>query len=154
MILDMLTYTVSVSQFFRGFMIVNLVFSPLSILLCFYLTIMGASNPNNPGFLRSLGITVGFIYGIPFLVLLWLISFGKMFDFLFWTVPFATPTVTCIGIFISSILFVIAGNIFVDNLFQFKQGNYSISVYALVFIIVYVVILYFFSKISLPWSII
>jgi len=50
-----------------------------------------------------------------------------------------------------AVLFVVAGNIFIDNLYQFRQGNYSISFFALLITLVYAVVVYFSAKIPITW---
>jgi len=151
MIKDALTYTMAVSAFIRGFIILNLILSPLTLLITLFVAVMGGGNPDKPGFLRSFGITAGFIYGTPLGALIWLISLGKVFDFMLRIVPITTPAVSCSGIFIAAVLFVVAGNIFIDNLFQFRQGNYGISFFALLITLLYAVVVYFSAKIPITW---
>jgi len=151
MIKDAFTYTIAVSVFVRGFIIFNLILSPLTVLMSFFIATMGAANPDKPGFLRSLGITAGFIYGTPLGVLIWLIAVGKVFDFVLQIAAITTPAVSCTGIVIAAVLFVVAGNIFIDNLYQFRQGNYSISFFALLITLVYAVVVYFSAKIPITW---
>ncbi len=151
MIKDALTHTIAVSVFVRGFIIFNLILFPLTVLMSFFIATMGAANPDKPGFLRSFGITAGFVYGTPLVALIWLIALGKVFDFVLQIVPIATPVVSCTGIVIAAVLFVIAGNIFIDNLYQFRQGNYGISFFALLMTLVYAVIVYFSAKIPITW---
>ncbi len=141
----------AVSELVKGYLILNLILSPLTVLLTFFIAVMGGGNPDKPGFMRSLGITAGFIYGTPLGVLIWLIVLGKLFDFILRPAKIAGPNVSCFGIFLAAVLFVIAGNIFIDNLYQFKQGNYRISLFALLIILVYVISVYFSAKISIPW---
>ncbi len=62
-----------------------------------------------------------------------------------------TLDVSCLGIVIAAVLFVVAGNIFVDNLYQFRQGNYAISFFALFFTLLYAVMVYFSGKIRISW---
>jgi len=147
----MMTYMVAVPELVKGFLILNIILSPLTVLLTLFIAVMGGGNPDKPGFMRSLGITAGFIYGTPLGVLIWLIVLGKLFDFILGLAKISSPNVSCFGIFLAAVLFVIAGNIFIDNLYQFKQGNYRISLFALLIILVYVISVYFSAKISIPW---
>jgi len=147
----MMTYTVAVPELVKGFLILNIILSPLTVLLTLFIAVMGGGGPDKPGFMRSLGITAGFIYGTPLGVLIWLIVLGKLFDFILGPAKISSPNVSCFGIFLAAVLFVIAGNIFIDNLYQFKQGNYRISLFALLIILVYVIGVYFSAKISIPW---
>ncbi len=141
---------VAVPELVKGFLILNIILSPLTVLLTFFIAVMGGGGPDKIGFMRSLGITAGFIYGTPLGVLIWLIVLGKLSDFILGPAKIASPNVSCFGIFLAAVLFVIAGNIFIDNLYQFKQGNYRISLFALLIILVYVISVYFSAKISIP----
>ena len=140
-----------ISEFFKGFIILNLILSPLTLLITLFIAVMGGGNPNKPGFLNSFGITAGFIYGTPLGVLMWLVVLGKFSDFIFRIAPLTTPHVSYLGIVIAAMLFVVAGNIFIDHLYQFKKGNYSISFFALFVTILYAVIVYFSAKINISW---
>ncbi|MBD2326876.1 hypothetical protein [Alkalinema sp. FACHB-956] len=142
---------IAVSELLKGLIILNLLLSPLTLCLTFYIAIMGGSNPDSPGFLRSFGITTGFIYGTPIGLLVWLIAMGKLFDLIFQIAPIVHPSVSCLSIFIAAVLFVIVGNVFIDHLYQLKQGNYMISIVALLMILLYTITLYFSAKIPIPW---
>jgi hypothetical protein len=84
-------------------------------------------------------------------ILLWLIGFSKIFDVILQFNPMTVATVSWFSLILAAIALVIAGNIFVDHLYQFKQGNYSISVFTLAIIIGYIVVIYFAAKISTKW---
>lgn len=142
---------IAVSELLKGLIILNLLLSPLTLCLTFYIAIMGGSNPDSPGFLRSFGITAGFIYGTPIGLLVWLIAMGKLFDLIFQIAPIVHPSVSCLSIVIAAVLFVVVGNIFIDHLYQLKQGNYMISIVALLMILLYTITLYFSAKIPIPW---
>jgi hypothetical protein len=142
---------IAVSELFKGFIILHLILSPLTLLITLFVAVMGGGNPDKPGFLRSFGITAGFIYGTPLGVLIWLAALGKLSDFMLRIVPITTPYVSCLGILIAAVLFVVAGNIFIDNLCQFRRGNYTISFFALLITLLYAVIVYFSAKIHISW---
>lgn len=146
MIKNVFMNMIAVSELFKGFIILNLILSPLVFLLTLFVAVMGGGNPDKPGFLRSFGITAGFIYGTPLGVLIWLVVVGKFSDFMLRIVPITTPYVSWLGILIAAVLFVVAGNIFIDNLYQFRKGNYSISFFALLITLLYAVIVYFQGK--------
>jgi hypothetical protein len=146
MLRELSTHPVAVSELFKGFIILNLFALPLTAFLTFYITIMGASNPSKPGFFNTLGIVIIFIYGTQLGVLLWLIGFGKIFDVVLQFSPITIATVSWFSLILAAITFVVAGNIFVDHLYQFKQGNYSISLFALLITVGYVVIVYFAAQ--------
>jgi hypothetical protein len=142
---------IAVSDLVKGFITLNLILFPLTVLITFYIAVMGAGHPDKSGFLSSLGITAAFIYGMPLGVLVWLTGLGKVFDFMLRLVPMTTPAVSWLGIFLSAVLFVVSGNIFIDNLYQFRQGNYAISFFALLITLLYAVIVYFSAKINISW---
>ena len=151
MIQEIFMSMIAVSELLKGLIILNLLLSPLTLCLTVYIAIMGASHPDSPGFLRSFGITAGFIYGTPIGLLVWLLVMGKFFDFIFQITPIVNLSVSCLSIFIAAVLFVVAGNVFIDHLYQFKQGNYMISVVALLVTLLYAVALYFSAKIPILW---
>lgn len=142
---------IAVSELFKGFIILNLILSPLTLLITLFISVMGGGNPNKPGFLNSFSITASFIYGTQFVLLIWLVVLGKFSDFIFQIAPLTTPHVSYLGIVIAAMLFVVAGNIFIDHLYQFKKGNYSTSFFVLIMTILYAVIVYFLAKINISW---
>jgi hypothetical protein len=146
MLKELFTHSVAIAELFKGFIVLNLLTFPLTALLTFYITIMGASNPSKPGILNTLGIVIIFIYGIPLGVLFWLIGFGKIFDVMLQFSPMTIVTVSWFSLILAAMAFVVAGNIFVDHLYQFNQGNYSISLVALLLTIGYVVVVYFAAQ--------
>ncbi len=142
---------ITIAQLFHGFVMLNLLLSPLTVLSTFFIAGMGRGNPHNDGFLSVLATSVGFVYGAPLGLLIWLIIFAKFADLLLQIAPLTTPSVSWLGIFIAALLFVVAANIFIDNLYQFKQGNYRISVVALLATLVFVMIVFLCAKISIAW---
>jgi hypothetical protein len=142
---------IPIAELFKGFIILNLILSPLTILITYFIAVMGGGNPTHISHLRSLGISAGFVYGTQLGLLIWLIVFSKFSDLILQIAPLTTPHVSCFGILIAAMLFVVAGNIFIDNLYQFKQGNYAISFFALLVSLVYAVIVYFSAKINISW---
>jgi len=127
MIKDIFLNMIAVSELFKGFIILNLILSPLTLLITVFISIMGGGNPGKPGFLSSFSIAAGFVYGMPLGVLIWLVVLGKLSDFMLRIAPITTPYVSSLGILIAAMLFVVAGNIFVDHLYQFRKGNYTHS---------------------------
>ncbi len=138
----MFGYFVEIFRLLNGLIILNLFALPLAALLIFYLTVMGASNPNKPVFLNVLGIVLAFVYGSQLGIFLWLIGVSKVFDSILQINSFAIAVVSWWGLVFAAVLLVIVGNIFIDNLYQFKQGNYGISFYAVLIIISYSVLLF------------
>jgi len=146
MLKELLTHPVAILELFKGFIVLNLFALPLTAFLTFYITVMGASNPSKPSVLNTLGITFLFIYGTQLGILLWLIGFGKIFDVALQLSPMTLATVSWFSLILAAIIFVVAGNVFVDHLYQFKQGNYSISLVALLITMGYVVVIYFTAQ--------
>lgn len=142
---------ITLAELFKGFIILNLILSPLTALLTFFLAVMGGGNPDKPSLLSTLAISAGFVYGTQLGLLIWLIIFGKFSDLILQIAPITTPSVSYLGILIAALLFVVAGNIFIDNLYQFKQGHYAISFFALFVMLLYAVIVYFAAKINISW---
>lgn len=151
MIKDIFVNMIAVSELFKGLIILNLILSPLTLLMTIFIAVMGGSNPNKPGFINSFSITAGFIYGTQLGLIIWLLVLGKFSDFVFQIAPLTTPHVSYLGILIAAMLFVVAGNIFIDHLYQFRKGNYTISFFALLMTILYAVIVCFSAKINISW---
>lgn len=147
----MLTNPLAITELFRGFVILNIVLSPLTLLVTAFITIMGASNPDKPSVLSTLGIVAGFIYGAPLGALLWLIIVGKLSDALLQLTAITTLSVSWIGIFLAAVLLVVMGNIFIDNLYQWKQGNYRLSILALLITLTFVVVVYAAAYLPIPF---
>lgn len=147
----LLTEALPMTAFVKGFVILNLLLLPLSLLLTYFLTVMGAATPSHPGTAKTLLTVLGFIYVLPLFGLIALLGLAKVADFILQLIPFTHGAVSWLGILIASILLVIAGNIFIDHLYQFKQGNYGLSLAALLLIFGFALAVYFAAKIPLPW---
>lgn len=106
----------------RGLAAVFLLAMPVNL----FVSIMGGGAPQSKGFLYSLGVVIGMevVCVVAFLFI------AKIVDSLLMFAP-AWNSFSYTGILIAAIVFTIAFNIFVDRGFQFKQGNYAISVYGL-----------------------
>jgi len=106
----------------RGLLYTFILATPVNL----FVAIMGGGSPQSKGFLYSLGIVVGMELGgtLALLVLLKLID--SLLSFSVALTTFSYP-----GLFLCSIAFVVLGNVFIDNLYQFNQGNYGISITAL-----------------------
>lgn len=92
----------------------------LALPLNLFLAIMGGGSPQSKGFLYSLAVVFGMELG----------ALLKVVDSIL-SLSLTISTFSYLGLFVSSILFVVIGNVFVDNLYQFKQGNYGISITAI-----------------------
>lgn len=142
----------TIPELFQGFLLLTLGLLPVTLFLTGYLTIMGGGHPDRPGLLKVLGVTVGFVYGTPLGVLVWLVAFSKAFDAVVGFVPLTTLSVTVPGLVFAAIGLVIAGNIFVDRLYQFKRGYYGLSVGALVAILGYVALVWLVAQAPRVWG--
>ncbi|WP_156612604.1 hypothetical protein [Paramagnetospirillum marisnigri] len=126
-----MTATVPLAVLGRGFWKLNLIISPLSLLLLLYLAVMAGGSPNSPGGLNSVLMAGAFIFLTPLGLVAAHILGAKIIDTALRLVPPGHAAVTWIGLAVSGILVVVAGNVFVDDLYQFRQGNYGISIIAL-----------------------
>ena len=115
----------------RGFLKLNLIVSPLSLLLLLYLAVMAGGGPNSPGALNSILMVGAFIFLTPAGLVAAHILGAKIIDTALRLVPLGHAEVTWIGLAVSGVLVVVGGNVFVDDLYQFRHGNYGISIIAL-----------------------
>jgi len=76
-------------------------------------------------------ICAGFVYGAPFVVFVCNVFLAKTFDSLCRVQPWRTREVSRLGVLLAGVVLVVLGNVFVDNLYQFKKGNYGLSIWAL-----------------------
>lgn len=150
MIIDFFQYPLLIMNFLKGFCFLVVLLSPLTLGLTFFLTIMGAGGPKANAWV-SFGMVIAFVYGIPSGGLLALVVIGKILDVIISQKTWATPTVSVLGIAIAGGILVVLGNAFVDNWYQFKQGNYLISVGALLLIWSYALLVYVAAKLPLPF---
>jgi hypothetical protein len=128
----LLTTTFAIATLIKGFILLNLMLLPFSILIVLFIGIMGGGSPDSPGAVVSFGIAAAFIYLMPAGVMIGHVVFAKIFDTLVRIVPLRAPDVSVSGLAVSAVILVIAGNVFVDDLYQFRQGEYSLSIFALV----------------------
>ncbi|MBL8020116.1 MAG: hypothetical protein JNM27_10670 [Leptospirales bacterium] len=112
----------------RGLLVAVALAMPVNI----FVSIMGGASPGSKGFFHSFGLVLGMELGCALAFLL----LARIVDSLLSLAP-AWTTFSYAGIVIASLLFVVLFNVFVDNLFQFKQGNYGISVYGFIGLLVF-----------------
>ena len=96
----------ALSELFKGFIQLNLILSPLTVFLTLWIAVMGGGSPSKPGFLSAFGIAAGFVYGAPLGVLIGLVVFGKVADFILQIVPLTAPAVSGLGLLIAALLLV------------------------------------------------
>ncbi|MCE9598597.1 MAG: hypothetical protein K8S54_11565 [Spirochaetia bacterium] len=112
----------------RGLIAVLALATPVNV----FVAIMGGASPDGKGFLHSLALVVGMELGC----VLGFLLIARMVDSILILGP-AWTTFSYLGIFLGAIVFVIGFNVFVDNLFQFKQGNYALSIYGLLALLLF-----------------
>lgn len=127
-----LTLTFDLLALLKGFVLLTLALLPITLMLTLYIGIMAGGAPNAPSPLASFGLVAVYIYLVPLGVVLWHLLAGKAIDAVLRIVPLRRRAVSVSGLGIAAVLLVIAGNIWVDNLYQFRQGDYTLSVMALV----------------------
>lgn len=147
----LLTQALPLTSFLKGWVILNILLLPISLALTYFITVMGAANPAQPSVSKTLLTVLGFIYGLPLVGLIAVLVLAKGADFILQIIPLSQFAVSWLGITIASILLVIFGNIFIDHLYQFKQGNYGLSGAALFLIFGFAIAVYWAAKIRIPW---
>ncbi|MBF0161712.1 MAG: hypothetical protein HQL88_05435 [Magnetococcales bacterium] len=105
--------------------------SPVAILLILWIGIMAGGSPTAAAGIEIFLTVFAFVLLLPAGVLLFQVMSAKLFDGILRCVPFSRAEISWIGILLSALLVVALGNLFVDDLYQFKQGNYAISVVVL-----------------------
>lgn len=138
------------NQFFKGYVILNIIALPLTILFTVFVGIMASNTPHGGLFSHPFLLVAAFIYGTPLLIILCVLFCAKILDGLLRLAPFASGQVSLPGILFGAIAVVVLGNIFVDNLYQFRQGQFGLSFMALALILVFLAIAYACAKIRLP----
>ncbi len=123
--------TFRVAALFKGFVILGLLLSPLAAGLILFLGIMGGAGPGAPGALTSFLLAAGFIVLVPSGVFLAHIVIGKLVDTLCFMTPVTKAEISWFGLATTGLVLVILGNIYVDDLYQFRQGDFTLSFLAL-----------------------
>lgn len=123
--------TIPLAVLVRGLLRLNLVLLPVSLLLLLFLGTMAGGDPKSPRSPEMMAMVAAFIFVTPAALLLAHVAGAKLLDTLLRLVPLARAEISWIGILASTMLIVIAGNVFVDDLHQFRKGNYGLSVIAL-----------------------
>lgn len=141
---------VFVRQFIKGYVILNILVLPVSILLTVFIGIMAGRTPHGGLFSHPFLLAAAFIYGAPLLAFICVLLSAKLFDGILRLTPFRAPQVSLPGLLFAAIVVVVLGNIFVDNLYQFKQGQFGLSFMALALILAFLAVVYACGKIRLP----
>ncbi len=151
MIKELILHSAEIFEFVRGFIILNAVLLPLSVLMVLYIGIMGGGGPQKTGFWKSIGISSGFVYGLPFGILVLSLVGGKGLDMIFGINPVSQGLVSWFSLGLTAVLLTVLAEIFVDHSFQFRKGNYGIIIMGFFAILFFLVIVYFSGRIPLPW---
>ena len=146
-----LTLKLDVRVLLKGFVLLNVALLPITLLLTLFIGIMAGASPNAPSPWTGFALTAGYIFLIPFGVLLWHLLVGKGVDAIFRITSLRHPQVSGLGVLAAAVLLVIAGNIFVDDLYQFRQGDYTLSAFALAADLVGMGIVFGAGLIRFPW---
>ena len=146
-----LTATIHIFILLKGFILLNVALLPITLLLTLFIGIMAGGAPNSPSPWVGFAMSAGFIFLIPFGVLLGHLLIAKGFDAVLRLVPLRQARVSVLGILVAAVLLVIAGNIFVDDLYQFRQGDYTMSAFAFVADLVGMGIVVGVGMIRFPW---
>ena len=145
-----LSLIVNLRQLFKGYVILNIILLPVTVLLTVFVGIMASATPHGGLFSHPFLLVAAFIYGAPLLTLLCVVICAKLLDGLLRLAPFASAQVSLPGILFGAIAVVVLGNIFVDNLYQFRQGQFGLSFVALALILVLFAVAYACARIRLP----
>ena len=127
-----LTLKLDVMVLIKGFVVLNLAALPFSLLITLYIGIMAGASPNAPSPGAGFATVAAFIFLVPLGVLLWHLLIGKGVDAILRITPLRHRQVSVLGMGVAAVLLVVAGNLFVDNLHQFRQGDYTMSAMAFV----------------------
>lgn len=122
--------TVPLTVLGRGFLKLNLILLPVSLLMLIFLGTMAGGAPNASRIDGILTVAT-FVYLMPAALVLAHVAGAKILDGVLRFVPLAKAEISWFGILASAVLIVIAGNVFVDDLHQFNNGQYGYSIFAL-----------------------
>lgn len=121
----------SLAVILKGFGLAFLLYLPLALLLLVFIGIMAAAAPGAPSPLESFAIVAVFIFLVPPGVFLAHIVLAKIGDAALFIVSPIKCEWSILGLLFSAVALVVLGNIFVDDLYQFRQGHYAHSIMAL-----------------------
>ncbi len=122
--------TVPLAVIGRGFLKLNVILLPLSLTMLIYLGTMAGGAPNAPRPIESILIVAAFLFLAPAGLVLAHVVCAKIIDGFLRFAPLMAAEISWCGIVFSGAILVVFGNVFVDDLHQFKQGNNFLSVLA------------------------
>ena len=135
----------------KGFVLLNVALLPINLPLALFLGIMAGGAPISPAPWVGFAMSAGYVFPLPFVVLLWHLLLAKGFDAALRIVPLRQARISVLGLLVAAVLLVVAGNIFVDDLHQFRQGDFSLSAFALAADLVGIGIVVGVGWIRFPW---
>jgi|GEM_PF-1191032 len=145
-----ISLVVSLTQFIKGYVILSILTLPLTVLLTLFIGIMAGRTPHGGLFSHPFLLATAFIYIAPLLIFACVLLSAKLFDGILRLTPFRTAQVSLAGLLFAAIVVVVLGNIFVDDLYQFKQGQFGMSFMTLALILAFLAAVYACAKIRLP----
>ncbi len=145
-----MSLVVFLNQFIKGYLILNILALPVTVLLTLFIGIMAGSTPHGGLLSHPFLLAAAFIYGAPLITFACVLLTAKLFDALVRLTPLQSNQVSLPGLLFAAIAVVVLGNIFVDNLYQFKQGQFGLSFVALGLILAFLAIVYACAKVRVP----
>lgn len=124
----------------RGLLAVFILAAPVNL----FVAAMGSGAPDSKGFLRTLGVVLGMeLFGVLIFAAVTRVLDSILMRGIAWS------TYSWFGIIGAAAVFTVGFNVFVDHLFQFKQGNYAVSVYGFLGLIAFCVVVVLLGELSL-----
>lgn len=145
-----MSLVVFLGPFIKGYIILNIITLPVTILLTVFIGIMAANTPHGGLFSHPFLLVAAFVYGTPLVILFCVLACAKLLDGIVRLTPFSSAQISLPGLLFGAIAVVILGNIFVDNLHQFRQRQFGLSFAALALILVFLTVAYNCARIRLP----
>lgn len=134
----------------KGYIILNIITLPVTILLTVFVGIMAANTPHGGLFSHPFLLVAAFVYGAPLVIFTCVLLCAKLLDGIVRLTPFSSAQISLPGLLLGAIAVVVLGNIFVDNLYQFRQRQFGLSFAALALILVFLTVAYNCARIRLP----
>ncbi|MEO5362141.1 MAG: hypothetical protein H7838_00750 [Magnetococcus sp. DMHC-8] len=115
----------------QGFWRLNRLLLPVVLCLVVFVGIMGGGAPHSPGLVASMAMVAALAWLLPAFLVCFHVLVAKLFDGLLRRVPWSRAEVSWPGLLLAAVLVVILGNVWVDDLYQFHRGDYTLSAVAL-----------------------
>lgn len=142
---------IPIKTFFRGAFWLNIILFPLHAFIIFIFLVAQPSVETLIGMLARLAGSILFLLGSQIGILLLMSSIAKIVDRMMYKIPFSIQEITYKALIISLIvsIFTITTfcNIYIDNLFQFKQENYVLVCMPLWVLFLYYCVCFVLGKI-------